>query len=369
MLWACRILRLMTWKPHTFFLVAIAGWMNRRQQDVIEYLKEENKILREKLGGERLLLNDQQKRRLATKGKILGRELLRQFGTLFSPETILKLHRWFVARKYDGSACRRRPGPPATKANMVRDLVLRMADENCDWGYGRIHGELKALGYEVSWQTVRRIMLEHGLLDDPFGPKRMSWKIFIQSHWESVAACDFFTVEAWTKGGLTRFLVFFVIDLASRRVQIAGIQPDPSEKHMLQYARNLTDAEEGFLKDKRFMIHDRDPLFTKKFRRTMRAGGVQCRRMPKQSPNLNAYAESFVRTIKRECLSKMILFGEKHVHHVIEQFVEHYNLERPHKGLDHRRPVEPEVPPPQEGQIACRERLGGLLKTYFREAA
>ena len=123
----------MIWKPHTFFLVAIAGWMNRRQQDVIEYLKEENKILREKLGGKRLLLNVQQKRRLATKGKILGRELLRQFGTLFSPETILKWHRWFVARKYDESPYRRRPGPPATKANMVRDVVLRMSPAGSSW--------------------------------------------------------------------------------------------------------------------------------------------------------------------------------------------------------------------------------------------
>ena len=360
---------LMTWKPWTFFMVALAGWMNRRQQEVIEYLRTENRILREKLGHKRIILNDSQRRRLATAGMKLGRDMLRQFGTLFSPETILKWHRWFVARKYDGSPYRRRPGPPATKANMVRDLVLRMAGDNPDWGYGRIHGQLKALGYEISWQTVRRIMLEHGLLDDPFGPKRMSWKTFIQSHWESVAACDFFTVEAWTKGGLTRFLIFFVIDLASRRVQIAGIQPDPIEKHMLQWARNLTDPGDGFLNGKRFLIHDRDPLFTKKFRKTMRASGIRCLKMPKQSPNLNAYAESFVRTIKRECVSKMVLLGERRLWHVIEQYVEHYNLERPHKGLDHRRPIEPEEPPPKEGDIVCRERLGGLLKSYFREAA
>ncbi|MBS3735168.1 MAG: DDE-type integrase/transposase/recombinase, partial [Phycisphaerae bacterium] len=142
----------------------------------------------------------------------------------------------------------------------------------------------------------------------------------LASHWESIAACDFFTVEAWTPKGLTRFLVLFVIDLASRKVEIAGIHPAPAEPQMTQWARQLTDAEEGFLKDKRVLIHDRDPLFTKKFRRTLSAAGVRCLRMPKQSPNLNAYAESWVRSIKRECLSKMVLFGRRHVRHVVDEY-------------------------------------------------
>jgi len=140
----------MIWKPWQFILVALAGWMNRQQQHVIEYLQEENRILREELGRKRILLNVAQKRRLATKGKVLGRALLKQFGTLFCPDTILKWHRMLIARKYDGSG-RRRPVPVPTKANMIRDLVLRMADENPGWGYGRIYGELKGLGYDVHW--------------------------------------------------------------------------------------------------------------------------------------------------------------------------------------------------------------------------
>jgi len=123
----------MIWKPWTLFTVAVAGWMCRQQQEVIAYLREENKILREKLGRKRILLNIEQKRRLATKGKVIGRELLARFGTLFSPDTILKWHRVLVARKYDGSG-KRRPGPPPTKKNMIRDLVLRMAKENFLWG-------------------------------------------------------------------------------------------------------------------------------------------------------------------------------------------------------------------------------------------
>ena len=212
-------------------------------------------------------------------------------------------------------------------------------------------------------------MIEQGLLDDPFGPKRVPWKTFLKSHWESIAACDFFTVESWGLKGLTRYLVFFVIDLATRKVEIAGIHADPCETQMIQYARNLTDPVEGFLKDKRILIHDRDPLFTKLFRQTLKAAGVRALKLPKRSPNLNSVAESFVRNIKRECLSKMVFFGERQLRHVIGQYVEHYLTERPHRGLDNRRITEPEEPPPAKGPVLCRERLGGLLKSYYRKAA
>ena len=348
--------------------VAIAGWMNRQQQHVIEYLREENRILREKLGQKRIILNDSQKRRLAVAAVKLGRDLLRQCGTLFSPDTLLRWHRWLIARKYDGSDCRGKRGPVAKKANSIRKLVLRMAADNPQWGYGHIHGELIGLGYEVSWQTVRRVMLDAGLLPDPDRPYKTTWKEFLRTHWESLAACDFFTVEAWTPTGLQRFLVFFVIDLASRKVEIAGIHAAPCEAQMLQWARNLTDAENGFLHDKRILIHDRDPLFTKKFRETLGAAGVRALKLPKRSPNLNPVAESFVRNIKRECLDRMILFGERHVRHVISQYVAHYLLERPHRGVGNVPITNPE-PESGNGPVVCHERLGGLLKTHHREAA
>jgi len=357
----------MIWKPWTFFAVAIAGWMNRQQQEVISYLTEENRILREKLGHKRIILNDNQKRRLAAAGMKLGRGLLRQFGTLFSPDTILRWHRTLIARKYDGSGGKR--GPKPTKANSVRKLVLQMAADNPGWGYGRIYGELKKLSYDVHWQTVRRVMLDAGLLPDPDKPYKTTWKTFLASHWESIAACDFFSVEAWGLNGLTRYMVFFVIELATRRVQIVGIHADPCEKQMLQWARNLTDAEDGFLKGKRIMIHDRDPLFTKKFQETLRMAGVRCLKIPRWSPNLNSFCESWIRGAKRECLDKIVFFGEKHVRYVVEQYVEHFLTERPHKGLEYRRPVEPEAPPPLDGPVKCHERLGGLLKSYYRKAA
>jgi hypothetical protein len=149
----------MTWKPWTFFAVAIAGWMNRQQQEAISYLRVENQILREKLGHKRILLNTAQKRRLAVAAMKLPRDLLRMCGTLFSPETILKWNRMLIASKYDGSGKR---GPKPKKANSVRKLVKQMSEENPSWGYGRICGELRKLGFEIHWQTVRRVMLDLG---------------------------------------------------------------------------------------------------------------------------------------------------------------------------------------------------------------
>jgi len=357
-----------------FLLFALAGFINRQQQDIIEYYREENRILREKLGNKRLILNVSQKRRLATAAMKLGRNVLDQCVTLFTPETLLRWHRMLVAHKYDGSGKR---GPKAVKANQIRDLVLKMKKENPSWGYGHIHGELMKLfppgadgKKKVSWQTVRRIMIEHGLMDDPKHTKKMNWTTFIKSHFESMAACDFFTCETWTPKGLVRYLVYFVIDVSSRKVHIAGICHTPDEEWMLQMARNLTDPEHGFLKDKRFMIHDRDPLFTAKFRQTMKAGGIRNLKMPKQSPNLNAYSERFVQSIKVECLDKMILFGEKHLRYVVDQYAErYYNHERPHQGLGNQLVVRPAKDPPEKGRVRCRQRLGGLLKSYYRQAA
>ena len=134
-------------------MVALAGSMNRQQAEAIEYLRMENRILREKLGHKRLILDDSQRRRLAQAAARVPRDVLRDVGTLFSPDTLLKWHRWLVARKYDGSVQRGKRGPAPSKRNMIRDLVKRMCADNPSWGYGRVHGELRALGYDIHRQT------------------------------------------------------------------------------------------------------------------------------------------------------------------------------------------------------------------------
>ena len=358
----------MMWKPWQFILMTLAGYLNQQQQNAIAYLQVEVQVLREHLGDRKLVMNMSQKCRLARAAIKVGREGLSQLATIFSPATLLRWHQWLIARKYDGSA-KRKTGPVPTKTKMVLDLVLRFAAENPGWGYSRIQGELKALGYDVSWQTVRRIMREHGLLNDPDNPPKPQWKDFLKTHWETLAACDFFTVESWGLTGLRRYLIFFVIDIASRRVEIAGIHADPCETQMVQYARCLTDPESGFLKGKRILIHDRDPLYSEKYVQTLRDGGVRALKLPKRSPNLNAVAESFVAGIRREVLNKMIFFGERHVRLAVQNYADHYNTERPHQGMGNRRLTEPPEPPPKEGIVRCRERLGGLLKSYYREAA
>lgn len=160
--------------------------------------------------------------------------------------------------------------------------------------------------------------------------------MFLRAHWEAIAATDFFTVEAWTLQGLTRFHVLFVIDLETRRVKIAGITDHPNGEWVTRVTRSLVDGFDGSLLKHRYLIHDRDPLFTSQFQSLLRSAGVEPVKLPARSPNLNAYAERFVRSIKEECLSKIIPIGERHLRLAVEEFAEHYHLERNHQGLGNR---------------------------------
>jgi transposase InsO family protein len=349
-------------QPLRFLLFMIAGWVNRKQLDVVAYLQEENRVLREQLGGKRLRFTDAQRRRLAAKAKKIGRKGLRKFATIAAPDTLLRWFRELIARKYDGSA-KRGPGrPPVMEQN--RELVVKMAKEN-QWGYKRIRGELKKLGHQVGRSTIRRILKAHGI--EPAPERPTTWKSFLSSHWGAICASDFFTVEVLTLTGLVRYSVLFVIDLKSRRVEIAGIVRQPYEAWMKQVARNLTDCVDGFLRGAEYFIHDRDPLFCTAFRQILKDDGVKTVKLPPRSPNLNPYAERFVRSIKEECLNKLILIGEGHLRIAVRQFIEHYHIERPHQGLGNVL-----ITPDSDngtGAIECHERLGGLLKSYYRRAA
>ncbi len=349
--------------PWQLLSVIVAGMLNEQQQQVIEYLREENRVLREQLGGRRVRLSDAQRRRLAAKGKLLGRKLLGEICTIVSPDTILRWHRRLIAMKYDGSV-KRRPGRPRVMQE-IRQLVVRMARENADWGYLRLEGALKELGHRVARTTIANILTEHGL--EPAPRRHTPWRVFLRAHWEAIAATDFFTVEAWTLRGLTRFHVFFVIDLSTRRVTIAGITENPDGDWVVRAGRSLVDCFDGFLLKHRYLIHDRDPLFTTSFDAMLRSSGVEPIRLPPRSPNLNAYAERFVGSIKAECLDHMIIFGERHLRHVVWEYAEHYQHERPHQGLDNRL-IEP-LHESGDGPLVRDDRLGGLLRFYHRRAA
>lgn len=353
-------------QPWHLLVLSIAGWVSRQQQDAIAYLRTENKILREKLGKRRILLSDD--RRLAVKGKVLGRRLLGEVSTLFTPDTILRWHRQLVAQKWDYSDRReKKAGRPHIRQELV-DLVVRFARENPRWGYDRIQGALSNVGYHITDTTVGNILKAHGIEPAPDRKRTMTWRTFLKAHWDVIAATDFTTVEVWTKGGLVTYYLLFVIELATRRVQIAGITTSPDESWMRTMACNLTNCDDGFLNGKRYLIHDRDTKFCAKFLDTLASSDIQSVKLPWCSPNLNAYAERFVLSLKQDCLDRIIFFGEGSLRNAVHQYLEHYHAERNHQGIDNQLIEQNENGDPR-GDVTCRERLGGMLNFYHRRAA
>jgi transposase InsO family protein len=353
--------------PFSFLVVSVAGWMNQRQQQVIEYLIEENRILREQIGPRRMRFSDDQRRRLAAKAKKLGRKALLQLATIVTPDTLLAWHRRLIAQKYDGSAFRT-PGRPSTSTT-ISNLIIQMASENRTWGYRRIQGALANLNHVVARTTIANILKRAGIEPAPERNRKTTWTEFLRRHWSQIVATDFFTVEVWTCAGLKRFVVLFFIDLSTRRVQIGGIASTANGLWMSQVARNMTDAVDGFFTGKRYLIHDRDSLYTQHFIGMMAMAGIQAVKLPPRSPNLNAYAERFVRSIKEGCLDQMIFFGEDALRTAIREFVMHYHIERNHQGLGNRLIAPIENIETKRGVVRRRQRLGGMLNYYYRDAA
>jgi transposase InsO family protein len=190
----------------------------------------------------------------------------------------------------------------------------------------------------------------------------MSWKTFIQAHWHTICAADFFTVEVWGLRGLVTFYVLLVIEHSNRRVYFAGATPNPNTEWMMQIARNLTDPFDGFVSSKRFIIIDRDRKYCDAFRAMLKNAGAEPLRLPPRSPNLNAWVERFVRSIKEECLGKMIFFGERSLRRAITEYLAHYHAERNYLGLDNRLIDSNEDVGRSNGGVQCRERLGGMLR-------
>jgi transposase InsO family protein len=334
-----------------------------------KYLAAENRILRGQING-RLLLSDAEKRTLVDIGYRLGQKTLEDVANAAKPDTILVWYRELVARKFDGSKSRRCPGRPRIDSE-VEQLVLRMANENLDWGCDRIVGAMANLGYTLSDQTVGNILQRHGIPPAPERKRTTTWAEFIRTHQSVLAATDFFTAEVLTLRGLVTYYVLFFIHLESRRVEVVGITPHPNEAWMKQIARNVTMDEWGFLENRRYLIHDRDTKFTDSFRRIIKSSDVEPLKLPARSPNLNAYAERWVRSVKEEALSKLILFGEASLRRVLREYVTHFHEERNHQGKGNVLlfPSSQEQTICRDHAVCCRERLGGLLKYYHRKAA
>jgi len=251
----------------------------------------------------------------------------------------------------------------------IEDLTVRMARENPRWGYTRIQGALHNVGHRVGRTTIASILKRNGIDPAPERGTRTTWNRFLKAHWNVLAAADFFTVEVWGLRGLVTFYVFFVIELATRRIEIAGITPNPNEAWMMQIGRNVTDPIDGFLVNKKLLIVDRDSKYCAAFQDLLRGSGVELVRLPPRSPNLNAYAERFVRSVKDECLNRMIFFGERSLRRATSEFAAHYHKERNHQGIGNRLIESADRPASTLGAVECVQRLGGLLRFYQGAAA
>ena len=304
------------------FLATFAAWANRQQGSVIVYL----------------------------------------IATIVTPDTILAWQRRLSAAMWTHPP--RGAGRPGVMKE-IRESIVRMAEDNPSWGYARIQGALKHLNHRVARSTIAKVLKEHGLKPSPDRP--MSWTTSIRAHAHLIAAADFFTTEVWTARGLVRHFTLFFVDLAPRRVHIAGTSTNPTSEWMEQIARNVTDCETGVLRHKRFLIIDRDAVFSPRFKAILGSSGVEILMTAYQAPNMNAHAERFVRSIRSKGLDQMIFAGRASLEKAIAEYAAHYHDERSHQGLGNEIPSGTPVQP--EGEVGVAERLGGLLKYYHRQAA
>jgi putative transposase len=347
-------------------LAYVTGLVTQRLLLQCEYLIAENRILRSHVPG-KLRLSDSERRTLAETGKRLGRKLLSEVACVARPETILGWYRRLIAHKFDGSKHRSYPGRPRVSPE-VEALIVRMAQQNGTWGYDRIAGALANLGHHVSDQTVGNVLRHHGIPTAPKRSQTTTWKDFISAHMAVLAGSDFFTVEVLTWRGLATYYVLFFLNLETRRITLAGITRHPTEAWITQMARNAVDDTSGALRNCRYLLHDRDAKFCAAFDHVLASEGIRCLKLPPRSPNLNAFAERWVRSVKQECLSRLILFGEHSLRRALTEFNKHYHSERNHQGKGNVLLFPAPAAAAYRRTVHCRERLGGLLRYYSRAA-
>lgn len=287
----------------------------------------------------------------------------RRVAMIVTPGTILGWHRGLVARRWTTTA--RAPGRPPVAAG-VRGLVKRLAVENPDWGYRRIHAELLALGYRVGASTVWSILQAHGLDPAP-GRSGLTWQQILRAQAEGIVACDLFHVDTIT---LKRLYVFFTVEHVTRRVRIHGVTAHPTGQWLTQLARNLmTDLEDAGTRV-RFLIRDRDATFVASFDAVFESMGADVLRIPVRAPRANAIAERFVGSVRRELLDKVLIVNTAHARHVLLEYEQHFNVHRPHRALGQAAPLRalPSVPPDPRARVLRRDRLGGVLHEYAQVA-
>jgi putative transposase len=345
------------------FGLVVSGRRGESDKDVeIMVLRHQVRILERQLHA-RVRYRPADRAILAALSRLLPRQRWRFF--LVTPETLLRWHRQAAKHKWRRWRKRRGPGRPPMAARLV-DLIVRLGRENRRWGCVRIQGELRKLGIRVSASSIRRVLRQDGLGPVPrSGP---TWSEFLRSQAHSVLATDFFTVDTVS---LKQLYVLFVIELSTREVHILGVTGHPTGAFVTQVARNLM----GDLGDRgrtiKFLIRDRDTKFTASFDEVLRSEGIRVIKPSVRSPRANAYAERWVRTVRTECLDSILILGRRHLERALRQYVNHYNRQRPHRGIDLQVPVPGNgtVATPQLLDINRHDVLGGLIHEYHPVAA
>jgi putative transposase len=300
---------------------------------------------------------------LAAFSRVLPRRAWSSFSV--TPATLLRWHRELVARRWTYP---HRLGRPATSPE-VRELVLRLARENPGWGYRRIQGELVGLGISLAPSTVWAILRRERI--EP-APRRLesSWSEFLRRQAASILECDFLTVDTLF---LKRFYVLFFIEVASRRVHLAGITANPDGAWVAQQGRNLLMRLDDEGVRPRFLIRDRDSKYTHAFNELFRSEGIRVIRAPVRAPRARAHAERWIGSLRRECLDRLLIVGRRHLERVVHVYAQHYNEHRPHRSLAQQPPLAKRQPiakrpssrePLQLDRLCRRDRLGGLLHEY-----
>lgn len=343
----------------------------RKMQVQIEYLLEKvdilEEIVTEQNAGKRPELSEIQKKRLAHRGKKLNEFLLGQVERGFAPGTVHKWYRELVAEKYDSTrkSNQKKRGRKPVSPEIVEKAVY-FAEYNPDWGYERIAGTMRYLGYDVCASTIRNILNAHGIIPDPERRLRGDWSQFIETQQYLTVSTDFAQVEIVTPYGLVRQSLLFFMDIGRREVRLGGVAHNPASNWTAQVARNMCDMWDGFMLGKKYLIHDRDSLFNKRFDRIFESIGVEIKRLPPFTPQMNARMENFIRALKTECLDKIIFRSEAQLRLAVTEYLEYWNHYRPHEGLGGAMVM----PYEQDMNSPIREVsfLGGLLHGYYRPA-
>jgi len=360
---------------YTLIYLLMESYSARRDAK-IRFLKAENRILRSRIKSQRIIITPEERSKLMNIGAEMGHRV-QDMITIVQYRTY---QRWLKEIKVGRQAGR--AGRPRKIGIDVRQVIARLARENPSWGYLRIVGELLKLRCKVGKTTVRRILHEEGIYPEPTNSRLnrddfQPWDTFLKLHMNTLVACDFFVKNIHAPFGKRQGYVLVFMHLASRKVWVSPATYHPNEQWVKQQARNVLMSLEDVGIEARYLIHDRDTKFSEAFDSIFRSSGIDVIQTPVRAPDCNAYVESWVASIKRECLNHFLCFSLSHLDHIVQTYAEFYNTHRPHQSKGNRtlnfqnRVKEPAVDDQLSpmGKIGCTSQLGGLLKSYHRIAA